>query len=453
MSTSESTLKETLSPTSNGIPKDEGLKRVIGVWGLSANIVNIIVGAGIFVLPAIVAEGLGAAGVLAYLLCGVSVALVMFCFAEVGSKVTVSGGPYAYIEAAFGKYAGFIANWLFLYACVTADAAVINALADVLAAALPVFKQPIVRIPFFAIVFGTLMYINIRGVKQGIGMVKFTTIAKLTPLLLLIVVGWTQVDPANLQWDVTPPLAMIGQISLILFFAFQGAESALTVGGEVRNPNKTIPRSILLGVGGILFLYVAIQTIAQGVLGSSLPTFTDAPLAETGRRIFGQFGFTLLIVGAAISMFGYLTGEILSLPRVVFSAARDRVIPSALLAKVHPKYATPFVAIIVYTIADFILAAGGGFKQLAILSSAAILLIYLGVVLAAVKVRMDNKYPGVTSFKVPGGYVIQGVAALIIIWLLYHLTKNELIGLVVFVGAISIAYFAIQAIRQQKKVS
>ncbi|GAO30264.1 amino acid permease [Geofilum rubicundum] len=106
---------------------NEGLKRKIGAWGLSANLVNIVVGAGIFVLPAIVAEGLGPASILAYLLCGVLLFLIMLCFAEAGSKVTSSGGAYAYIEAAFGKYPGFITSVLFLLSCMTADAAVANA--------------------------------------------------------------------------------------------------------------------------------------------------------------------------------------------------------------------------------------------------------------------------------------------------------------------------------------
>lgn len=142
--------------------KEEGLKRTIGVWGLSANIVNIVIGAGIFVLPAIVAAGLGSASLIAYLFCGFLIALIMLCFAEAGSEITDSGGPYTYIESAFGKYAGFITANLFLIAILTAGGAVANAVADILTSFMPVLDYTPVRILFFILMFGFFAWINIR---------------------------------------------------------------------------------------------------------------------------------------------------------------------------------------------------------------------------------------------------------------------------------------------------
>src|SRR5215213_9696367 len=104
---------------------NEGLKREIGVFGLATNSINTIIGAGIFVLPAVVAARLGTTGILAYLFCGVLLSLIMLCYAEIGSKVTCTGGSYAYIESAFGKYAGFLtANVFVIGASITSDAAV-----------------------------------------------------------------------------------------------------------------------------------------------------------------------------------------------------------------------------------------------------------------------------------------------------------------------------------------
>jgi len=94
---------------------EEGLKREIGLWGLTANIVNVVIGSGIFVLPAIVSEKLGASGILAYVFCGFLIITIMLCFAEVGSRITVTGGAYAYIEAAFGKYFGFLTTCIFVF--------------------------------------------------------------------------------------------------------------------------------------------------------------------------------------------------------------------------------------------------------------------------------------------------------------------------------------------------
>lgn len=123
------------------INKQENLIRTISVYGLSSNIVNVIIGSGIFVLPAIVAAGMGASGVFAFLFCGLLIALIMLCFAEVGSKITTTGGLYTYIETAFGNYAGFLSGNLYLVTVLLADAAVSNALVNILAAAFPMSEK------------------------------------------------------------------------------------------------------------------------------------------------------------------------------------------------------------------------------------------------------------------------------------------------------------------------
>lgn len=150
----------------------EGLKREVGLWGLSANIVNIMIGAGIFVLPAIIAETMGTSGVLAYLFCGLLIGLVTLCFAEAGSKVTHSGGAYAYVETAFGPYPGFLVAIFGIIGNIFADAAVSNALVEIIGLVFPIFKQPAIRVTFLFILFSGLAVLNIIGVKQGIGFLK-----------------------------------------------------------------------------------------------------------------------------------------------------------------------------------------------------------------------------------------------------------------------------------------
>jgi basic amino acid/polyamine antiporter, APA family len=317
---------------------NEGLKRKINAWGLSANLVNIIVGAGIFVLPAIVAEGLGPASILAYLLCGVLLFLIMLCFAEAGSKVTSSGGAYAYIEAAFGKYPGFITSVLFLLSCITADAAVANALIGVIGTMHPLFQNPVYKLLFFVLIFGGLALVNIIGVKQGIGLVKILTVVKLLPLILLVSVGWKEVEWTHFIWTDTPDVHSLGQMALLLFFAFQGAESGLAVSGEVNHPHKNVPKGIFIGLSAVLVLYVLIQYVSLGVLGDSLMDYKEAPLAEVAHQVFGRWGLIIMTAVAAFSMFGNLSGEVLSMPRVLFGAAHDRVIPVKILARVHLRF-------------------------------------------------------------------------------------------------------------------
>jgi len=430
----------------NRMKEKENLKREIGIWGLSANLVNIMVGAGIFVLPAIVAAGLGSASILAYLFCGFLITLVMLCFAEVGSKITDTGGAYTYIEKSFGKYPGFITAILFLLSAITADAAVANAIADIAGSLFPFFKGILVKILFFFTLFSGLAYINIIGLKKGVGFVKIITILKIVPLLIIILIGFKDVSITNLYWDSIPSIKNIGEISLILFFAFQGAETGLSISGEVRNPKKIIPKAIQLGIIGVLVIYILIQTISQGILGDSLSTFQENPLAEVANQIFGPVGFTLITIGAAVSMFGNLSSEILSMPRVVFAASRDNVIPLKILSRVHEKYATPYVSIIVYASLGFIFASFGGFKQLAIISSASILLIYFGVSLATIKLRkINNSVSDKNLFKIGGGYTVPILSSIVILWFLSNLTKNEFLGISLFIILLTIVFFLINS--------
>lgn len=437
--------------THSPLQREEGLKRTIGVWGLSANIVNIVVGAGIFVLPAIVAAGLGSASLLAYLFCGFLIALIMLCFAEAGSEVTDSGGPYTYIESAFGKYAGFLSANLLLVAALSADAAIANAVADILSAYIPALSSGWIQILFFLVLFGGLALINIIGIKSGIRLVMITTAAKLIPLLLLILIGWKDVTASNLAWESFPSIGSIGEISLILFFAFQGGGLALAVGGEVKNPQKTIPKAIFVGISGILLLYMLIQTVALGVMGDALAGYPENPLAEVGSRIFGPAGLTLITLGAAVSMFGGLSGKSMNMPRVLFAGARDDVIPPKILARVHSKYSTPHISIIFYTSVAFLLSVVGGLQALMIVSSGTALLVYLGVALSVIKLR--KKVPDHSkSFRIPGGYTVPVAASLVTLWFLSHLTGQEAFGMAVLIAVLTVVFFGMRWIRARAEV-
>ncbi|MDO3695068.1 amino acid permease [Wenyingzhuangia sp. chi5] len=407
----------------------QSLKRKVGVLGLSANIINTIVGAGIFALPAIVAANLGSASIYAYLFCGILITLVMLCFAEVGSKVTSSGGVYSYIKSSFGPYFGFLTAILFVISAISADAAVTNAITDLLSSIFPFFKSKTVKIIFSFLVFFGLGYLNVIGIKESIRMIKIITIIKLIPLLLLVFFSWQDVTVQNLAINNIPDFTQIGKTSLLLFFAFQGAESALSISGEIINPRKNIPKAIFISITGVLILYILIQTVSQGVLGDTLPNFSKNPLSEVANHLVGPIGFTVLTIGAGVSMFGYLSSESLGIPRVLYKAAKDNTLPIKWLAKIHPKFETPYTAVIVYSVVAFVFSLLGGFQELAIIASATILLVYLGVSLSVIKLR-KNKTFDKNDFKLPGGATIPILSAIIIITLLFSLTKAEVIGIV-----------------------
>ena len=420
---------------------NEHLKREVGVMGLSANLVNIMIGAGIFALPAIVAAGLGSSSIYAYLFCGLLITLVMLCFAEIGSKVTTSGGAYTYIQSSFGPYFGFLTVILFVLSATSADAAVANALVDIIGTIFPVFKSGTLKIFIFFILFGTLAFINVKGIREGMFVVKTITITKLIPLLLLVIFSWGEVSLDHLAINSVPTIEDIGKISLILFFAFQGAESGLSISGEVKDPTKNIPKAIFISVVGVLILYILIQTVSLGVLGASLATYKENPLSFVAHQVFGPVGFTIITIGAAISMLGNLSSEILSIPRVLFRASKDKVIPISSLSKVHHKFSTPYIAIIAYSISGFLLATFGGFQQMAIISSASILLVYLGVTLAVIKQRRKKLIRTKNEFRIPGGYLVPILSVMIIVWLLSNMERQEVIGFGVSLTILTFIYF------------
>jgi basic amino acid/polyamine antiporter, APA family len=421
---------------------EHSLVRAIGPWTLGANAVNLTIGAGIFALPAVVAAILGPAALLAYLICGALVLLVLTCFAEVGSQVTRSGGAVAYIEEAFGPLAGFVTWVVFSLAyCAGSDAAIAHVMMDALATPFPALSGGAARTVAFIVLFGGLAAINVRGVRQGTRVAVTATVAKLLPLLLLVAVGVFAVQGPNLAWPGWPTIPQLGAGTLLLFFAFGGVESALTPSGEIRDPARTVPRAILGATGAIVLLYVALQFVAQGVLGNELAQGSPTPLADVAQRIAGGAGRSLVVACTAVAGFGVLAGDIIASPRAFLSVAEDGMLPRA-VGQVHPRFHTPWVAIISYAAFALLLTLSGGFKALAVLSSMALLLTYLAVCLAALQFRYRRPWvPG--SFRAPGGPTVALLASAVVVWVLAHSTRKETLGMAALVAG-SVVYYLIR---------
>lgn len=432
------------------IKTGEGLKREIGVWGIFLNVINNTIGSGIFLLPAIVAGFLGSAGMLAYIVCGVLFLLVMLCYAEISSQVTCSGGTYAYIEEAFGPYAGFVSNSVFWFGTgVFVTAALVNGLADILSVPFPILQLPVYRAVLFFAVIAICAVINIRGVKQGLHLVNTITVVKLVPIFLLIVIGFSKLNSTNLHIDHLPSLQDLGPVSLILFFTFAGGESALNVGGEMKNPSRTAPLGLLSGLLATIIIFCAIQLVAQSTLGPSLVTFKEAPLAEVAGKLLAPWAHNMIIGASVIAILGILASLPLVFPRVMFAGAVNKVLPGY-LAKVHPRFSTPSNAILTFSAIAWIVAVSGGFRQLAILVSASLLLLYSGVVLAAMKLRFKKDFDRTGTFRIPGGLTVHIAALFALGWFILQLQYKELAGTAVFVCFLSLMYVVK---KMRKKIS
>src|SRR5213079_63376 len=269
---------------------DHQLVRGIGIPALTANIVSSTIGAGIFVIPATVAAGLGPAAPLAFICCAIAMVLFVTCFAIAGSRVSLTGGLYAYVEVAFGKYVGFLAGMLYFLTALGAVAGVVNVLANSIALVIPFLGGPVMRIVVMLAVYGVLVFINIRGVREGAGAVTTITIAKLLPLLLFVCAGIFFIHPANLSWTGWPGSKALGDSLILLIFAFVGIEVALIPSGEVKNPSRTVPRSAYLALVITTSIYLMIQLVAQGTLGADLANQLAESLADSAAKFLGHLG-------------------------------------------------------------------------------------------------------------------------------------------------------------------
>jgi amino acid transporter len=432
--------------TFEGDPAPESrLLRVVGMWGLAASIVNITIGGGIFRLPAGVYARLGVASPLAYVVCALVMALVVMCFAEAGSRVSLTGGLYGYVEVAFGPLIGFVAGALLWAGMTAATAAVATFFGDAMGALIPSLSDPIMHAVVVVVVLMALAALNVSGVGNATRFNSIMTVAKLAPLAIIIVVGLFSLRPDRLAIGNAPPAADLARGSIFLLFAFLGVESALVPSGEVRTPTRTLPRAIALALAVVVAIYICIQVVTQSALGPALSN-SKTPVADAGGILLGPSGRTLILVGSAISMFGYVSGMTLAVPRMLFAFGRDGFLFSR-LAAVHPRFRTPHVAIVAQTAINILLATTGTFERLAIAANGSILIVYGLCALAVFILRRRNVHTTETPYVAPLGGVVPALAFGAILWLLLSLTRSEWLALAIITAGALVVFAATRGAR------
>lgn len=402
------------------------LVRQIGAGGLALTVMNLIVGVGIFGLPGLVAAALGPAAILAYLACGVLALLIGLCLAEAVSRVPEAGGVMAAAGAAFGRPgASVVGNLMWFANGVLASSAIAVLLLNTLASLVPTLAGGPARVLALAALYGALAGTNVRGVRDSLAATVVVSVLKFAPLVLLVVVGLTRLDPANLEIRTLPSAADLSAGIILLFFAFQGGEAALCTSGEVVRPERTIPRALALGLGLVGLLYLGLQTAGQGVLGDALAQSGDTPLVALSEALFGPVGVTLLVFGTVMSVVGILMADVLSMPRALYALGLRGLLPAA-LSRVHPVRRTPHVAIVTYCAMAFLLAATGTFRQLVLFSAGGTLAMHIVTALAVIRLRRDPEVSARPGFRIPGGAVVPVLTILVIVGLLGTLKPAEL---------------------------
>jgi basic amino acid/polyamine antiporter, APA family len=368
--------------------RDVGLHRGVGLWSFTFSIVNGVVGAGIFALPASMAAAAGGLAPYAYLAVALVMAAVVICFAEGGSRVPTSGGAYGTVEAAFGKGAGFLAGIYMWLASVLACGGIAAALCDALAMLVPALAGMGPRLAILGLIFVGMSWVNVRSAGLAAAAIAWGTVIKLVPLALFVLVGgWAWLSGHQASAAEATTGGHFAEAMILALFAFCGMETPLGASGEVADPTRTVPRATIMAMIFVLILYVSIQLVAQGLLGSRLAGSAE-PLADGMSQISPALGL-LLLGGGILSRFVWIGSDVLGAPRVLFAFARDGMLP-ARLGATHPRFSTPHVAIWVHSAIAAALAVTGTFTRLAILSTLATAGLYFLACAAALVLRRRN---------------------------------------------------------------
>jgi amino acid transporter len=388
------------------------LVRAIGKWTLVAAIINGVIGSGVFGLPSAVAGFAGQWSPVTVLIAGLGILFIVVCFAEVGNRFDAGGGPYLYARTAYGPFVGFQVGWLHLFTRVLSAAAVANVLVAYLTKLAPWVGTSTGRAFTIVVAILIVTIINVLGVKQAAWTVNFFTIAKLLPLVAVILIGIFQLKSSVIATQAVREPKWADAI-LLLVFAYGGFESGIVAASETKNPKRDTAFALLFAMLMTTVIYCLIQVVVIGVLPNAATS--TAPFADTMRVLIGPVGSTIAVLGVVISVFGWLMGFALMTPRILFAMAERHEIP-AVFARVHPQFRTPYIAIVVNSIIALGLSLAGSFTELAAASAITRLSIYALVCGAVLVLR--RKWGPPEGFRVFAAPVVATVAILLCAWLL-----------------------------------
>src|ERR1043166_8644510 len=421
----------------------EGLVRGIRRWDLVAVTIYGIIGAGIFGLPSKVYSLIGSYSLIAFVVCALVVMLIILCFAEVGSRFEQTGGPYLYAQTAFGSAVAFEVGWLIWLARLTAFAANCNLMINYLSFFWAPANTGMIRVVIIGAVVIALTVLNILGVRQAAIASNIFTIGKLVPMLIFIAIGLFFINPHSFALGARPASGAFSQSVLLLLYAFTGFEMAVIPAGEIKNPQRDLPRALLIAMAVIAFTYILIQVVCIGTL-PGLATSTK-PLADAGQRFMGTAGAAIISAGAIISVAGNLNITVLSASRVPFAIAEQKQLP-AVFARVHRRFFTPHVSIVVTTVLMLALTLKSSFVAALTISTIARLVAY-AVTCAALPVLRKKSDAPRAHFRLRGGPVIAVAALLLAAWLLLNSTLYEGIGTTIAAAVGMVVYFVYRFMR------
>lgn len=414
------------------------LVRALGRRDLTAFAVNRVIGGGIFGIPAVLYLAVGPLSVWAIVAAGLVVLGITLCFAEVGSAFQDTGGPYLYAYATFGPAAGFEVGWLMWVTQLGGFAAVTNLFVDYLGWFSPAWSTGPSRVIVIAAIATLLTVVNVLGVRRAGTLNNIFTLAKLIPLALFVLVGLFFVDSSRLIPSTVPAPAALSSAVLLAIYAFSGFEVLGVPSGEVRDPERTVPFSLLAGLGIVALVYVGVQAVAVGTLPDL--GHSTRPLADAAEGSFGRSGAFVMVVGALLSTLGVAHAILLGAGRMPFAMAERHQLP-ARIAAVHPRYQTPYVGLVVSAVGMLLFTIVTTFASAVSITVGLRVIVYI-VTCAALPVLRRRGTRSPAAFRTPGGTALAIACMLVCLGLLASRPRGDIIQLAVVLALGWLAWLA-----------
>jgi amino acid transporter len=422
------------------------LVRSIGRWSFAALVLNTIIGTGVFILPGTVAARLGSLGIVAWIVAALLTAAMILCFAEVASRFNVAGGAYLFTQAAFGRWTGLQIGWLAYVSRTTAAAAQANLFTSYFAEFVPWAATRAGSLTITTVFIGFLAVVNVRGVASGARLSNVLAIFKTISLVAFGVLGvaWlvshgSGTGPAASDLSGASWLQML----LLLMFAFGGFESALMPLAEAKDPQRDAPFALLVGLALVTLVYLAAQLTVLATLPD--PGATNRPLAASGRVMLGAVGAASISIAAMVSVYGWLSSNMLAVPRLTMAMAQRGDLPT-FFGRVHAAWRTPWISILIYALVSWGLANQAGLIQNITLSSVVRLFVY-GLVCAALPVLRTKETQGTVGpalFRAPAGVALAWISVAISLLLATRMTLREGVTLAVTVALASLHFLTLR---------
>ncbi|MGL4989849.1 MAG: APC family permease [Sarcina sp.] len=379
----------------------KGLKKEIGLAVAIALVFSNIIGAGIFVIPSQLAQVTGAGGAIsAWVLTGIGAIILALTFANLGSKMPVSGGVVEYSRKSLGSFMGFMTAWLYWNGCWIGNATLFIVILKYLGAVFPILNtHPLYGFLLCSAIIWIFTYINIKGAKSAGIVGSVLIVLKIVILILFIAVASGTFDiktigplfPHHSGFQ-TIPLA-----AAVTFWAFEGVEVATVASGEIKNPKRNVRLSTIIGIGLALFFYLAVSILCLGSMSQSALANSLDPISAIMASVLGSKSLIFINIGIALSICGSSILWLLATGRAAYAAGKDNLFPS-FFSKVHPKYSTPHISLIIGSVLinlllvmNFFKGLNGAYNFIVLLSTLSYLPVYAVSTIAEIMLVIDLK--------------------------------------------------------------